>query len=101
MGILRWFFGLVVVLLLALGLVYYMAGKASGPLLSINTGPLVGQHTPLEVVVSAPGGRLDALTVQIEQAGKTVPVYALDRAAPPKSDGPDRLRLTTAIGKKD
>lgn len=98
---LRWLLGLVVALLLAVGLAYYMAGKASGPLISINTGPLVGQHSTLEVVVGAPGGQLDALTVQIEQAGKTIPVYALNRAAPPQPDGADRVRLGTAIGKKD
>jgi murein DD-endopeptidase MepM/ murein hydrolase activator NlpD len=101
MGILRWLFGLVVVLLLGVGLVYYLAGKAAGPLISINTGRVVGQHAPLEVMVSAPGAQLDALTIQIEQAGKTIPVYALNEGAPPKPDGPDRLRLTTTIGKKD
>src|SRR6202521_717153 len=87
MGILRWFFGLVLLLLVGLGLAYYGAGKMSGPVIEIDTRPVVGQQSPLTVAVSSPGRQLDALTIQIEQGGQTFPVYALDPGAePPPSD---------------
>ena len=101
MRILRWFFGLVVLSVLVLGVAYYMAGNAPGPVITIRTGPVVGQRSPLDVAVDSPGGRLDALTIHLEQGGQTIPVYALDASAPPKSDATGRVQVTRTIGKKD
>ena len=101
MGILRWFFGLVLLLLVGLGLAYYGAGKMSGPVIEIDTRPVVGQQSPMTVAVSSPGRQLDALTIQIEQGGQTFPVYALGPGTePPPSDVTDRIQIKKTIGKK-
>jgi len=95
MGILRWFVGLVVLLLVALGLLYYTAGKAAGPKIEISTKAIVGQQAPLTVVASSP--ETDALTIRIEQSGQTIPVFTLppDSAVERKEGG---VTLTRTIG---
>ena len=75
MGILRWFVGLAVLLLVVLGVLYYTAGKAAGPKIDISVGAVVGQQAPLKVVASSPD--TDALSIRIEQSGQTIPVFTL------------------------
>ena len=98
MGILRWFVGLVVLLLAALGLLYYTAGKAAGPKIEISTKAIVGQQAPLTVVANSP--ETDALTIRIEQSGQTIPVFTLSpgSAVERKEGG---VSVTRTIGKKD
>src|SRR5437870_10288912 len=98
MGILRWFVGLVVLLLAALGLLYYTAGKAAGPKIDISTKAIVGQQAPLTVVASSP--ETDALTIRIEQSGQTIPVFTLSPgSAVDRNEG--GVTVTRTIGKKD
>jgi murein DD-endopeptidase MepM/ murein hydrolase activator NlpD len=100
MRIIRWFFGLIVVLAIAAGIAYYVAGTVDGPAISINQPPVIGQAGILEVTIDAPRAELSALTIQVEQKGRTFPIFDLGSAG---SEGiakeGDRLRITRSIGK--
>jgi murein DD-endopeptidase MepM/ murein hydrolase activator NlpD len=100
MFIVRWFFGLLVLLALAAGIAYVVAGNADGPVITINQPSVVGQASTLDVTVDAPGARLSALTVQLDQKGRTFSI--VDSAS--AEDGSaaregDRLRITKPVGK--
>ena len=100
MRIVRWFFTLLVLLALAAGVTYFLAGNADGPAITINQPSVVGQAATLDVSVEAPGADVTALTVQMEQKGRTFPI--LDIASAPEGsilkEG-DRLRVTHPVGK--
>jgi murein DD-endopeptidase MepM/ murein hydrolase activator NlpD len=101
MRVVRWFFGLLVLLALAAGVAYYVAGTADGPAITINQPTVIGQGGTLDVSVDAPGAEITALNVQLEQKGKSFPV--LDMGSVPADalvrEG-DRVRVTRPIGKK-
>ena len=99
----RFLAALVLILLLAAGGAWIVAGRQAGPSIEIGSPEkFVGVSTPLEVVVEAPGAALSALTVVLEQNGKQVPLYAQDdpRGADVKQDGTDRIRITREIGRQ-
>ncbi len=100
MFIVRWFFGLVVLLAMVAGIAYFFAGRADGPVITINQPSVIGQNSTLDVVVEAPGGEISALSVQLDQKGRTFDVLDL-LSAPEGSivkEG-DRIRVSRAIGK--
>jgi murein DD-endopeptidase MepM/ murein hydrolase activator NlpD len=101
MRIVRWFFGLLVLAGLAFGAAYYYAGTSDGPAITINQPSVIGQGGTLDVSVDAPGGEITALAIQLEQEGKTFPVF--DIASAPAgaavTEG-DRVRITRPIGQK-
>jgi murein DD-endopeptidase MepM/ murein hydrolase activator NlpD len=99
----RYLMGLVLILLLALGGAYVVAGRAGGPSIDIGKPEkFVGTATPLDVTVGAPGGKLTTLSIVFEQNGKQTPLFALDKPAGAdlKQDGPDKLRVTREVGKQ-
>ena len=72
----RAFIVLIIVLLLAAGGVYVVAGRAAGPSIDIRSPDRVaGRTTPVDVVVEAPEGRLASLEVTFEQNGLRTRVY--------------------------
>lgn len=101
MFIVRWFFGLIVLLAVGLGIAYYFAGTLDGPAISINQPSVIGQAGTLDVSVEAPGAELSALTIQLEQKGQSFPI--LDLSSAPSNaivkEG-DRARIQRPIGKK-
>src|SRR5687768_15177158 len=101
MRIVRWFFVLCLLAALGFAAAYYYAGTLDGPAITINQPTVIGQGGTLDVIVEAPGAELTALTIQVEQKGRTFPV--LDMASAPADalvkDG-DRVRVTRPIGKK-
>jgi murein DD-endopeptidase MepM/ murein hydrolase activator NlpD len=99
MRILRAFFVLVLLAALAFGGAYYFAGRAAGPVITIQHPPVIGQMAPLDVFVGAPGGVLDALTIQIEQKGQTFNVYKYGDSPAPVAQGADAVRVSVPIGK--
>jgi murein DD-endopeptidase MepM/ murein hydrolase activator NlpD len=104
MDCMRFIRALLVLLLLAgaiLGAVYYAAGRAAPPTIAINQPTVIGQTGTLDVTVDAPGGNVSQLTVELQQKGRTVSLFALDstNAASLKPEGPDRVRLTQPLGK--
>src|SRR5258706_6238314 len=101
MRILRAFFTVVPLAVLGLGVAYYFAGKASGPAITLIHPPVIGQAAPLDVVVETPGGQLDALTVQIQQGGKTFPIYAFDPGSTPlRPDSSGKIDVKKVIAKQ-
>src|SRR6185503_2224461 len=97
--------GLLVLLLLAgasFGAAYFMGGRAAPPSITINPPGIIGQRGTLDVTVDTPRGTLNQLTVEVQQKGRAIQLFALDptTADTLKSDGPDRVRLTRPIGKE-
>ena len=100
MRFLRWLFFLVILAGIGLGVAYYVAGTLDGPVISIRQPSVVGQAASLDVIIDAPGAELSALTVQMEQKGRTFPILDLV-SAPPDTivrQG-DRLSITRPVGK--
>ncbi len=101
MFIVRWFFGLLVLAAIALGVAYYVAGTLEGPTITINQPSVIGQGGTLDVTVQAPAADISELTIQLEQKGRTLPV--LDLASSPATGlvrSGDVLRVTRPIGKQ-
>src|SRR5262245_31771194 len=101
MRIVRWFFTLLVLAALALGVAYYFAGSADGPAITINQPSIIGQGGTLDVTVVAPGADVTALNISLEQKGRTLRVFDIasaDVSALVKEG--DRIRITRPIGKK-
>jgi peptidase M23-like protein len=101
----RFLLGLILILLLALGGAYVVAGRAGGPSIEIaKPEKFVGTSTPLEVAIGAPGANLKTIKIVLEQDGKATTLYAMDNGQPGgdgvKLDGPDRLRITCTVGKQ-
>ena len=98
----RTLLALVVAVLVALGLVWFLAGRASGPAITLAAPTkVVGYKTPLKVEVYAPGGTLTGLEVTLEQNGQA---QALGSLAQPQNltvtPASDRVVVTGDIGRK-
>src|SRR5439155_170755 len=77
-SMLRWLATLVLLVLLAAGAAYLIAGRGAPPRLTIDKPEkLVGQQSALEVSAEAPGARFTSLTIAVEQNGKSVPLFTL------------------------
>jgi murein DD-endopeptidase MepM/ murein hydrolase activator NlpD len=100
MRIVRWFFVLLLVAALAFGGVYYFAGTLAGPVITINQPSVIGQAATLDVSIETPDAALSALTVQLEQKGKTFAIVELASAPEALSRDGDRVRITRPVGKK-
>jgi murein DD-endopeptidase MepM/ murein hydrolase activator NlpD len=100
----RFLLALLLVLLLAAGGAFVAAGRMAGPSIQVNKpGKFVGATAPLEVVVEAPGARLETLQVELEQGGAAVPLFSLtdQRGAAVKQDGNDRLVVSREFSRQD
>ena len=102
----RYLLGLILILAIAAGGAYVVAGRAGGPSLQIEKPEkFVGASTPVEVVVGAPGANLKAIKIVFDQNGKQTTLYEMSNGQPAgdgiKLDGPDKLRITRAIGKQE
>jgi murein DD-endopeptidase MepM/ murein hydrolase activator NlpD len=98
----RFLLGLVLVAALAAGGLFLYAGRLPGPAIEIaKPVKYVGQTGTVEVAVTAPAARLSALQIAFEQDGKQTPLVSLAQPgnAEIKQDGPDRVRVTRAIGR--
>ena len=99
----RFLLGLVLIVLLAAGGAYVVAGRMAGPPIQIvKPDKIVGVSSPLEVAVEAPGARLEALNIVLEQNGKQFPLFSLadQKGAAVKQDGADKLVISREIGKQ-
>src|ERR1700730_4320572 len=77
----RWFAGLLLLLLVAFGGLYVAAGRSAPPQITIaKPDRFVGQASALDVTAETPGARFTALTIAVEQNGKTIPLFSLDPA---------------------
>jgi murein DD-endopeptidase MepM/ murein hydrolase activator NlpD len=101
----RFLAALILILVLAAGGAYVVAGRGGGPSINIaKPEKFVGVSAPLEVAVGAPGANLKAVTIAFEQGGKSTTIYAMENGQAAgegvKLDGPDTLRITRTIGKQ-
>jgi murein DD-endopeptidase MepM/ murein hydrolase activator NlpD len=99
----RFLLGLLLILLLAAGGAFVVAGRMPGPPIEIiKPEKVVGVSTPLEVAVQAPGAKLEDLQIVLEQNGKQFPLFTLadQKGAQVKQDGADRLLISREIGKQ-
>ena len=98
--------GLIVLLLIAAGVVFTMSRRETVPIVRIEQPDrVIGQAGTLLVSAEAPGARFSALTVAVEQNGKSIPLFALDspeqaKAATTSPAAPDRVTITRPIGKQ-
>jgi murein DD-endopeptidase MepM/ murein hydrolase activator NlpD len=99
----RWLTALVVFAVLIIAGAYVLAGRTSPPRLTIDKPDRsIGQTGTLEITAEAPGARLTALTVMLEQNGRMTPLFSLDRtqAATVTTIDPNRLRVSRPFGKQ-
>src|SRR5262245_39901196 len=92
-----------VLLGLAYGAAYVVAGRGAPPKIVIGKPDrLVGQAGPLEVNVEAPGGRFSDLTIALEQNGKSTPLFALAGASASALThvDTDHVHIARDIGKR-
>jgi len=104
----RWLLGLIVVLVTLFGCAYVIAGRGAPPRIAIDKPDrFVGQAGALDVTADAPDGRFTALTITLEQNGKSYPLFTLNGA--PGSAAPsasvtqvdrNRTRISRPLGKQ-
>ena len=92
---------LVLLLALAAGGAYVVAGRMAGPAIEISKPEkFVGTATPVDVLVRMPTAQITALTIHVEQNGKQFPVYTLGQEGADIKEGPDGTRVVRVIGKQ-
>jgi Peptidase family M23 len=96
------FLTVLVLLIIAAGVTWFVAGRADPPAIEIlQPTKLIGQTGDLVVTVDAPRGRLTRLNVDLEQNGSQLPVFSL-----PAAEGAsvtvagDQVRLAMPVGKQ-
>jgi murein DD-endopeptidase MepM/ murein hydrolase activator NlpD len=97
----RWLVALAIVAAAAAGALYYAAGRATPPALTIDKPERsIGKTGRLEITARAPGARFTVLSAAIEQNGRSIPLYAIDnpQSATTTTEG-DVLRVTRDLGK--
>ena len=100
---LRWLAALVLLVALAACGAYVLAGRSAPPQLTIDKPErVVGQSSTLEVTAAAPGARFTALTIAVEQNGRSIPLFTLlgGAAATITQIDPNRLRISLPLGKQ-
>ena len=93
---------LLVLVLLAVagGVVYYLAGQEPGPLVTFHgPGSIGGGATVFDASVEAMGTKLTALTVRLEQGNQQFPVFSLEAPGDSKftQETPERMRFAKAL----
>ncbi len=98
----RTLLGVVLALLVAVGLAWFLAGRAAGPAVTlVAPAAVVGQQTALTLDVYAPGGTLTALDVSLEQNGQRAPIGSMAQPGNLKmTPAEDRVRVTGEIGRR-
>jgi murein DD-endopeptidase MepM/ murein hydrolase activator NlpD len=100
---LRWIAALFLVLLVAVGISYFVAARGTPPRLAINKPErVIGQTGTLDVTAEAPQARFETLTIELEQNGRVLPLFSLagaENATIAQPSG-DALRITRPLGKQ-
>src|SRR5262245_43275137 len=104
----RWLLGLIVVLLVAFGCAYFIAGRGAPPQIAIyKPERVVGQAGSLDVTAGAPNGQFTALAIALEQNGKSYPLFTLNGAQASAAGAAtvtqidrNRTRISRPLGKQ-
>ncbi len=97
----------VLVFLVILALVgaaaWVWTSRAEGPRIDLRQPErVIGQATPLDLRVEAPGGRFARVEVTLEQGGRTFPVFTLEQpTADVRQESAERLFIMRTVGKRD
>ena len=100
----KYLVGLVLIVLLAAGGAWVVAGRMAPPSIAIEKPEkFVGTSTPLQITITVPDApAMKPIRAVFEQNGKQTPLFSLD--APGKAqitqDGTDKVRITQEIGKE-
>ena len=102
-GVLKFFILLVILAVVVGGGAWVWAGRGEGPQIQIRQpGKLIGQATPLDLVLETPGGQFSRIDISIEQAGQTYPVYSLAQPeGEARQDTADRMFIVRQVGVRD
>jgi murein DD-endopeptidase MepM/ murein hydrolase activator NlpD len=98
----RWLLAVLVLLALAGAGAYIAAGRGAPPHLTIDKPDrFVGQAGTLDVTADAPNAQFSALTVTLEQNGRSIPLFTLDGPQDASVTRVDRnhLRVSRPLGK--
>src|SRR6187200_1691229 len=100
----RYLVGLVLILLVAAGGAWIVAGRMAAPAITIEKPEkFVGTATPLQIAIAAPDApTMKPIRVVFEQNGKQTPLFNLDEPGKGQiaQDGTDKVRITQEIGKQ-
>src|SRR5438132_10577496 len=108
----RWIIAFVALVAVLLGCAYFVAGRGAPPRLSIDKPDrVVGQSGTLEVTAEAPNARFSALTIAVEQNGKTTPLFRLEgdvregaatgaTSGTLTQPGPNTIKIVRPLGKQ-
>ena len=103
-GFLKFLLLLVLIAAVVTAGAWWWAGRGVPPQIEIRQpGQLIGQATPLDLVVTAPGGQFSRIDITVEQDGQTYPVYSLAQpgGAAATPEAPDRMIIVRQIGVRD
>jgi murein DD-endopeptidase MepM/ murein hydrolase activator NlpD len=99
----KYLLGLVLILALVAGGAFIYAGRLPGPAIEIaKPTKYVGQSSSLEVALSAPAAKIDAITIVFEQNGKQTPLFTLSSpgSAGIKQESAEKVRITRTIDRE-
>src|SRR5262245_7790578 len=100
----KYLVGLVLILVLAAGGAYFVAGRMPPPSIAIEKPEkFVGVSTPLEVTITAPDApAMKPLRIVLEQNGKQTTLFSLEQPGKVqiKQEGTDKVHITHEIGKQ-
>jgi murein DD-endopeptidase MepM/ murein hydrolase activator NlpD len=100
----KYLVGLVLLLLLAAGGAWVVAGRMTPPSIAIEKPEkFVGAATPLQITITAPDApAMKPIRVAFEQNGKQTPLFSLEEPGKAQiaQEGTDKVRITHQIGKE-
>ncbi len=93
---------LIVVAGLAAGIAYVIAGRGAPPRIAIiKPDRAVGQAATLELTAESPNALFTALNVSLEQNGRSVPLFSLDKpTATVTHPDANRIQISRPVGKQ-
>lgn len=98
----RKLFAVLLLIVVAGGLAWFLAGRAAGPGLTLGAPTaVIGHRTPFRLEVYAPGGAVTGLDVTLEQNGKALPVGSLaQKQGLSIAPAADKVTVTGEIGRQ-
>jgi murein DD-endopeptidase MepM/ murein hydrolase activator NlpD len=102
-GDMRFLVVLVLVLLVVAGAVFWVSGRAAGPVITITQpAKAVGAEGAFDIQVEAPGGKVGRLDIELQQGSSRVALFSLASPgqAVVKQETADRIRVTGPLGKR-
>jgi len=102
-ALVKFLFFLLILALVVAGGAWVWAGSQAGPTITIRQPEkFIGQTAQLDLSVEAPKGQFSRIDVELQQNGKSLPVFALGQPAQGemKQDTAERIFIMRPIGKR-